>query len=96
MKDRAPVQGTRRLNKPPGTISWEEHVKAWEAYNAKYGNHQDAERIAQRGGFDYAELLEFLGEEPKTWRSRRACSTCGKEGRPIDHAGWHPDDEKRG
>ena len=64
---RAPVQGTRELKKGAGTISWEEHLLAWSGYSARYGKGQSAERLAERGGFDYAELVEFLGHEPKTW-----------------------------
>jgi proteasome lid subunit RPN8/RPN11 len=29
---------------------------------------QDAERVAQRGGFSYNELVEYLGREPRTWK----------------------------
>lgn len=63
---RAPVQRTRDV-RGPGSIEWEEHLLAWSGYNARYPG-QSAERIAERGGFDYAELLEFLGGEPRTWR----------------------------
>lgn len=65
---RVPVQwGT---NKPAGTITWEEHYKAWEGYQKKYGNIQSAEVIAQRGGFGYYELSDLLGYLPKTWEPR--------------------------
>ncbi len=64
---RAPVQATRTLNRGPGTISWAEHESAWSAYAARYGTQQSAERMAQRGGFDFAELLTYLGREPTTW-----------------------------
>lgn len=79
---RAPVQGNllwalpvdhrdRPVDaKPPGTISWDEHEEAWRAYDAKYHSGQSAERIAERGGFAYAELVEFLSWPPKTWRKR--------------------------
>ena len=53
-----------------GTISWEEHLRAYSAYRAKYGNDQSAERIAERGGFGYDELIRYLGHEPKTWSPR--------------------------
>lgn len=34
-------------------------------------------------------IAEYLGK-------KRPCSTCGKPGhRPMDHAGWHPDDDQR-
>ncbi len=55
--------------RPPGTITWEEHVKAWEAYDRKYSG-SSAERMAQRGGFGYEELVEYLGRDPETWEAR--------------------------
>jgi len=70
---RAPVQEERvrgKLMKPAGTVSWEEHVEAWKAYNQKYHGSQTAERIAERGGFGYQELVEFLGREPGSWLPR--------------------------
>lgn len=70
---RAPVQGDRSMAKgqpgrEPGTISWEEHVRAWEEYARRYGRDQSAERIAERGGFGYRELTDQLGHAPETWR----------------------------
>lgn len=67
---RAPVQATRRLKKGVGTISWEEHLKAWSVYASRYGTQQSAERIAERRGFDYYEITIYLGHEPKTWQPR--------------------------
>jgi len=68
---RVRVQGDREPKKPAGTVAWWEHVKAWEGYAEIYGKHyQSAERIAERGGFGYAELVEFLGHEPETWEPR--------------------------
>jgi hypothetical protein len=71
---RAPVQGDggplRERKHGPGTISWEEHERAWAAYARVYGRSQSAQRIAERGGFCYAELVEFLGHEPQTWEPR--------------------------
>lgn len=68
----APVQGEWRKDKkrPAGTISWDEHLEAWKVYDEKFRSDQSAERIAQRGGFSYEELVEFLGREPETWRPR--------------------------
>jgi len=77
---RAPVQGdvntaTRRRKglavRGPGTISWIEHVRAWRDYAARYGTHQSPERIAERGGFGYDELIDHLGHEPTTWEPSR-------------------------
>lgn len=71
---RAPVQGIRdrrgHVVKPAGTVEWSEHVEAWHAYAKRYGTQQSAQRIAERHGFDYEELVEFLGREPTTWRPR--------------------------
>lgn len=71
---RAPVQGERRwprgrLRRGPGTVSWEEHEKAWRDYASKHSG-QSAELIAERGGFSYGELTEHLGYEPKTWEAK--------------------------
>lgn len=54
----------------PGTISWAEHLQAWNGYAARYSGDQSAERIAERGGFDWLELKEYLGHEPATWEPR--------------------------
>ena len=68
---RAPVQGEPqrhlRPSRGPGTISWEEHERAWAAYAQQYGRDQSAQRIADRGGFGWYELVELLGREPTTW-----------------------------
>ena len=56
--------------KPPGTISWEEHYEAWCIYDSVFHGGQSAERIAERGGFGYLELVRYLGHEPKTWEPR--------------------------
>lgn len=67
---RAPVQGSWRDKQKPGTISWDEHVRAHKAYVEKWRSSQSAERIAERGGFSYDELVDFLGHEPETWEER--------------------------
>jgi len=78
---RAPVQGEgpytldhddpRRAGAHyPGSVAWWEHAKAWEGYAQRFSGSardQDAARIAQRGGFGYGELTEYLGHEPETW-----------------------------
>jgi len=70
---RAPVQGELRHDpsgRPArglGTISWEEHEQAWALYAGKYGRDQSAQRIAERGGFGWHELVDLLGHEPTTW-----------------------------
>lgn len=76
---RAPVQGdfrghpsdrTGAPGEDPGTISWAEHLEAYEPYAKRYGRDQSPERIAERGGFGYAELVDQLGHAPRTWRPR--------------------------
>jgi len=67
---RAPVQCEgygRQQTKPPGTISWAEHLEAYAEYARRYGTGQSAERLAERCGFGWGELVDFLGHEPKTW-----------------------------
>jgi len=60
-----------RICKPPGTISLEEHERAWQEYARRYGRIQSAERIAERGGFSWLELCDLLGGEPSTWRKQK-------------------------
>ncbi len=55
---------------PNGWIDWVEHCEAWKDYDRRFHTRQSAERIAERSGFSYAELLLFLGHKPKTWRAR--------------------------
>ena len=52
-----------------GTIAWEEHVRAWGVYARRYGSGQSAERIHDRGGFGYGELVSMIGY-PTTWCAR--------------------------
>lgn len=79
---KAPVQSSHRriINEhyhsepdpnphPSGWIDWAEHCEAWDKYNL-IGTSQSAEKMAERWGFSYAELVWFLGHEPKTWRER--------------------------
>ena len=69
-KRRAPVQRTSRLAKPGGTIAWSEHEEAWKEFQKMHpaaAARQDAERVAERGGFGVAEVAKFLGHGPKTF-----------------------------
>lgn len=78
---RAPVQGCypgeRKQRKPgepgygDGTISWAEHLAAYASYALVNGRSQSAETLAERGGFGWFELVEYLGREPETWAPRR-------------------------
>jgi hypothetical protein len=70
---RAPVQPSRniapgRTGRIRGTVSWEEHLEAFEDYARLYGRNQSAERIAERGGFSYFELVQHLHRFPDSWR----------------------------
>lgn len=56
------IQGRR-----PGTIAWDEHMRAWNDYAQRFGDSQDALKIHRRGGFSYGELTDHLGHEPETW-----------------------------
>lgn len=66
---RVPVQGEGK--KPSGSITWSEHVKAWEIYDRKWRCGQSAERLAERGGFGWLELVDLLGYEPTTWEPKQ-------------------------
>jgi hypothetical protein len=71
----APVQGDRKIQpgRPghdAGKVAWSEHLEAWRDYAKRYGNDQSAERLAERGGFGYLELVEHLGRLPETWQPR--------------------------
>ena len=67
----------------PGTIPWDVHLRAWTDYAAATGHwDQSAERIAERGGFDYYEIqCALLGHYNK-------CMTCRTEHPEVP--GWEP------
>ena len=67
---RAPVQVSLAHQRGHGTIAWDEHLYAWSAYSSRFGSAQSAERIAERGGFGYGELVDLLGHDPETWEPR--------------------------
>lgn len=68
---RAPVQGEyREPRRGPGTVAWAEHLEAHAVYAGHY-REQDAELIAERGGFGYREITKLLGHEPTTWEPLR-------------------------
>jgi hypothetical protein len=58
----APIQGGGRDRRPDVRIPWDIHVRAWQVYAAAGYGDQSAERIAERGGFGYSELVMLLGE----------------------------------
>lgn len=61
--------GRREKDVPQGYIEWWEHTQAWEDYTKMYAG-QDAQTIADRGGFGWNELVDHLGGAPTTWRPR--------------------------
>jgi len=76
---RAPVQAERGLGRVDGktmplrgagTVEWAEYLEAYSNYAVRYGRGQTADRLAERGGFSYWEITEYLGHEPKTWKPR--------------------------
>jgi hypothetical protein len=72
-KDGYYTHATRAPKGAPGTvagsITWEEHERAWLDYGRRYPG-QSAQRMAERGGFSYNELLDHLGHPPETWSPR--------------------------
>lgn len=72
-KRRAPVQAEWESDRKrvAGTITWEEHLEAYADYAKRYGTSQSAERLAERGGFGYDELVDHLGHAPTTWEPRK-------------------------
>lgn len=76
-----------------GTISWEEHLEAWRAYDRVLGNgHPEIartvrtpEEIEEEGGFSRDQLVHWLGREPQTWMPRRSTVTG-----PLDLAELDP------
>jgi hypothetical protein len=69
------VQGDRQIPKgqpghEAGHIAWWEHEAAYRDYSKRYGTAQSIERLNDRGGFGYAELVDHLNRDPFTWRGR--------------------------
>lgn len=69
---RAPVQGDyvkeERKYKNKGSISWKEFLEIYTVYVKMFGgSDQSAERIAERGGFSYNEIIFITGQAPTTW-----------------------------
>lgn len=57
-KKLAPVQGNYTLRLPGGSIPWPIYLLAMEEYNKNHS--QTPQRLAERGGFDWAELIACL------------------------------------
>lgn len=76
-RERAPVRNESRdrrgalypegQQRRSGTISWEEHLRAYAIHAKHHGAKVSAERIADAGGFGYHEITDLLGHEPQTW-----------------------------
>lgn len=49
--------------RPAGQIPWRLAEIAYRAYRRRYGNDQTIERMAQRGGFGWAEWAALFAEE---------------------------------
>jgi hypothetical protein len=73
----APVQRDEEHGIPAGQVPWELHAKAAEQYN-KLGFDQSAERLAERHGFSWGELVTLL---------YRAGMRLDTYDRPTDHKG---------
>mgnify|MGYP000901226671 FL=1 len=100
--DRVPVQGEGlywlsdsdlkqrglRAHKP-GSVSRQEFIAAYDAYVVKYGRNQSADRLIERGGFSFFELIALLGHEPETFeplsdkRRSTVCPICGVDERSV-------------
>ena len=78
--ERAPVQPNCGALTGPrsqsGSVTWQEHVEAWRAYNREHSGNPTPQRMAARWGFSYAELTHWLGREPTTWRAETFESAC--------------------
>ena len=73
---RAPMQADSRTEKnprphPAGTVAWSEFLLAMAEYTRQYGTQQGPERMAERGGLSWGELVMFLGRDPETWEPLR-------------------------
>lgn len=64
-----PIQGeyveasggaTGRVRRPPGEVPWGVAALAYEHYAKLYGRTQSMDRIAERGGFGWTELVALL------------------------------------
>lgn len=55
------------VNRPSGEVPWSVAALAYEVYSRKYGKQQSLERLAQRGGFSWGELVWLLrgGDEKR-------------------------------
>ena len=57
---------------PPGTISWADHLRVYDAYARRFGTGQSADRLAERGGFGVAEIVSLgVSGALKSWRQWR-------------------------
>ncbi len=66
-----------RIAKPgPLKISWRLAARAYSAYVQRYGSSQSLERLAERGGFYWSELDEYVPGWRETKIHECECSDC--------------------
>jgi hypothetical protein len=53
-----PIQGDR--NRSAGHVPWSVATAAYATYSRLYGTGQSLERLAERGGFSWSELVWLL------------------------------------
>lgn len=52
--------GGRAPRREAGWVPWAIAEEAYKVYSKRYGKDQPLERLAQRGGFSWSELVELL------------------------------------
>jgi hypothetical protein len=61
---RFPIQGEtdtkNRGRRPPGWVPWGVAELAYKVYVRRYGTDQSLEKLAERGGFGWTELINLL------------------------------------
>jgi hypothetical protein len=65
-----PIQGQRvgRVLVPAGQVPWAVAKLAYQTYAKHYGTGQSLERLAERGGFGWTELVNLLADtERNQW-----------------------------
>lgn len=65
---RAPVLNGLRSALLRGTISWEEHLEAWEQCQREEGQIETPEEVAYLGGFDRDHLALLLGRSSTSFQ----------------------------
>lgn len=59
-----PIQGDTdtetRIRRPAGSVPWSVAEEAYKVYSEWFGTSQSLERLAERGGFSWHELVRLL------------------------------------